>query len=105
MVAFDSRPGVIQEFTWNLDRAAQAVADPTTKCKRQHYLDDYSDTSTVQRFSDGENGAAIHDSLSEAVRLLDLISRDYQRPNLLKADRQSLSLLHAHLGLNGQPRP
>lgn len=83
VVAFDSQPDIVQEFTWDLDRAADAVAGLTVNCKRKHYLDACSEKSSLHHLSNGDNGAAILDSLSEAVRLLDLMPPSYRRAILL----------------------
>lgn len=83
VVAFDSQPEVVQEFTWDLDRAIGAVAGLTANCKRKRYLDACSEKSSLHHLSDGDNGVAILDSLREAVRLLDLMPTGYRRAILL----------------------
>jgi VWFA-related protein len=83
IISFDSQPQLVQDFTWDPDRAAQAVASLTENCQRKHYLDACKDKSSIHHLSDGDNGAAILDSLSYAVDLLDLLPTNYRRAILL----------------------
>jgi VWFA-related protein len=83
VIAFDSHPELVQNFTPNLDRAEQAVASLTASCQRQHVLDPCQEKSSLHPDSGGDNGAAILDSLGYAVFLLDMLPANYRRAILL----------------------
>jgi VWFA-related protein len=86
VIAFDSQPELVEDFTSDLDRATRAVSSLTANCKRQHFLDACEDRSSIHHLSDGDNGAAILDSLSYAVSLLDMLPASYRRAILLVSE-------------------
>ncbi|MGA2572392.1 MAG: VWA domain-containing protein [Terracidiphilus sp.] len=86
VIAFDSQPNLVQDFTWDLDRATRAVAGLMASCTRQRAVDPCEERSSTHQLSDGDNGAAILDSLSYAVGLLDLLPQGYRRAILLVSE-------------------
>jgi len=92
VIAFDNQPNLVQDFTSDTDRATRAVARLTADCRRRHYLDACEQKSSATHLGNGDNGAAILDSLNYAVDLLDLLPSSYRRAILLvseSADRGS----------------
>ena len=83
VVAFDSQPTLLQNFTSNLDSAADAIASLTPGCTRQHHLDDCASPLAVRNIGLGDNGAAILDALGFSVDLLRNQPREYRRAVLL----------------------
>lgn len=83
VVAFDSQPTLLQDFTSNLDSAADAVAALIPSCSRQHHLDDCASPLAVRNVGLGDNGAAILDALGFSVDLLRNQPREYRRAVLL----------------------
>lgn len=96
VVGFDSQPTVLQNFTPNIDTAADAIRSLTTDCTRQHHLDDCASPLAVRNVPLGDNGAAILDSIGFAVDLLRPQPLEYRRAILLISetlDRGSHSTL------------
>jgi VWFA-related protein len=83
VVAFDSQPALLQNFTSNLDSAADTIAGLTPGCTRQHHLDNCAAPLAVHNLSLGDNGAAILDALGFSVDLLRSQPREYRRAVLL----------------------
>jgi hypothetical protein len=70
VVAFDSQPTLLQDFTSNLDSAADTIASLTPGCTRQHHLDNCASPLALHNLGLGDNGAAILDTLGFSVDLL-----------------------------------
>jgi VWFA-related protein len=83
VVAFDSRPTLLQNFTSNLDSAADAVASLTPGCTRQHHLENCASPLAIHNLGLGDNGAAILDALGFSVDLFRNQPREYRRAILL----------------------
>jgi VWFA-related protein len=83
VVAFDSQPTLLQNFTSNLDSAADAIADLTPGCSRQHHLENCASPLAIHNLSLGDNGAAILDALGFSVDLLRNQPPEYRRAVLL----------------------
>jgi VWFA-related protein len=83
VVAFDSQPTLLQNFTSNLDAAAGVIADLTPGCTRQHHLDDCASPLAIRNIGLGDNGAAILDTLGFSVDLLRNQPPAYRRAILL----------------------
>jgi VWFA-related protein len=83
VVAFDSQPTLLQNFTSNLDSAADAIADLTPGCSRQHHLENCASPLAIHNLSLGDNGAAILDALGFSVDLLRNQPPEYRRAILL----------------------
>ena len=85
-VAFDSQPTLLQDFTSNLDFAADAIASLTPGCSRQHHLDNCASPLAIHSVGLGDNGAAILDTLAFAVDLLRNQPPEYRRAILLVSE-------------------
>ncbi len=83
VVAFDSQPTLLQNFTSDIDTAAAAISDLTPGCTRQHHLDNCASPLAVHNLPLGDNGAAILDSLGFSVDLLRNQPSQYRRAILL----------------------
>jgi VWFA-related protein len=83
VVAFDSQPDLVQEFTPNIDRAAQSVTALTPGCSRQHHMENCAAPGSFHDLSGADNGAAILDSLGFAVELLRNQPVEFRRAILL----------------------
>jgi VWFA-related protein len=83
VVAFDSQPTLLQNFTSNLDSAADAVASLTPGCTRQHHLENCASPLAIHNLGLGDNGAAILDALGFSVDLFRNQPREYRRAILL----------------------
>ncbi|WP_260706324.1 vWA domain-containing protein [Edaphobacter flagellatus] len=83
VVAFDSQPTLLENFTPSLDRAATAIASLTPDCTRQHHLDNCASPLAVRNVPLGDNGAAILDSIAFSVDLLRKQPIEYRRAILL----------------------
>ncbi|HTC75197.1 MAG TPA: VWA domain-containing protein [Edaphobacter sp.] len=83
VVAFDSQPTLLQNFTSNLDSAADAIASLTPGCTRQHHLENCASPLAIHNLGLGDNGAAILDALGFSVDLLRDQPREYRRAILL----------------------
>jgi VWFA-related protein len=83
VVAFDSQPTLLQNFTSNLDSAADAIASLTPGCTRQHHLENCASPLALHNLGLGDNGAAILDSLGFSVDLLRNQPPEYRRAILL----------------------
>jgi VWFA-related protein len=83
VVAFDSQPTLLQNFTSNLDSAADTIASLTPGCTRQHHLENCASPLALHNLGLGDNGAAILDSLGFSVDLLRKQPREYRRAILL----------------------
>ncbi|MCU1249693.1 MAG: VWFA-related protein [Edaphobacter sp.] len=83
VVAFDSQPTLLQDFTSNLDSAADTIASLTPGCTRQHHLDNCASPLALHNLGLGDNGAAILDSLGFSVDLLRNQPPEYRRAILL----------------------
>jgi VWFA-related protein len=83
VVTFDSKPTLLQDFTSNIDTAANAIRTLTPGCSRQHHLDDCASPLATHDVGLGDNGAAILDSLGFSVDLLRNQPTNYRRAILL----------------------
>jgi VWFA-related protein len=83
VVAFDSQPTLLQNFTSNLDSAADAIASLTPGCTRQHHLENCASPLAIHNLGLGDNGAAILDTLGFSVDLLRNQPPEYRRAILL----------------------
>ncbi|HEX7157441.1 MAG TPA: VWA domain-containing protein [Edaphobacter sp.] len=83
VVAFDSQPTLLQSFTPDIDRAAEAIASLTPGCTRQHHLDNCASPLAIRNVPLGDNGAAILDSIAFSVDLLRKQPIEYPRAILL----------------------
>jgi VWFA-related protein len=83
VVTFDSHPHLIQNFTGDIDEAADALRTLRPGCTRQHHLDNCQSPLAVHNVALGDNGAAILDSLEYAVDLLRSKPIGYRRAILL----------------------
>jgi VWFA-related protein len=86
VVAFDSQPHLLQEFTGNLDDAADALRSLAPGCKRQNHYDNCEAPNPVHNKPLGDNGAAILDSLEYAVSLLRIKPAGFRRAILLVSE-------------------
>jgi VWFA-related protein len=96
VVAFDSQPTLLQNFTPDIDTAADAIRSLTPDCTRQHHLNDCASPLAVRNVPLGDNGAAILDSIGFSVDLLRSQPLEYRRSILLISetlDRGSHSTL------------
>jgi VWFA-related protein len=83
VVTFDSQPTLLQGFTADTERAADAIRTLTPGCTRQHHLDDCASPLAIHNVGLGDNGAAILDSLGFSVDLLRNQPPKYRRAILL----------------------
>jgi VWFA-related protein len=83
VVTFDSQPKLLQDFTSNIDVAADAMRTLMPGCTRQDHLDDCASPSAIHDIGLGDNGAAILDSLGFSVDLLRKQPPEYRRAILL----------------------
>jgi len=83
VVAFDSQPTLLQNFTSNLDSAADVIASLTPGCSRQHNLENCASPLAIHNLGLGDNGAAILDALGFSVDLLRNQPLQYRRAILL----------------------
>jgi VWFA-related protein len=83
VVAFDSQPTLLQNFTSDLDSAADAIASLTPDCTRQHHLENCASPLAVHNVGLGDNGAAILDTIGFSVDLLRSQPPEYRRAILL----------------------
>jgi VWFA-related protein len=83
VVAFDSQPTLLQNFTSNLDSAADAIASLTPGCTRQHHLENCASPLAIHNLGLGDNGAAILDTIGFSVDLLRNQPPEYRRAILL----------------------
>jgi VWFA-related protein len=86
VVAFDSQPTLLQDFTSNLDSAADAIAGLTPGCSRQHHLENCASPLAIHNLGLGDNGAAILDALGFSVDLLRNQPPEYRRAILLVSE-------------------
>jgi VWFA-related protein len=78
-----SQPTLLQDFTTNIDSAADAIASLQPGCTRQHHLDNCASPLAIHNVGLGDNGAAILDSLGFSVDLLRRQPHRYRRAILL----------------------
>ena len=83
VVAFDSKPHLIQNFTSNTEEATDALRTLQPGCTRQHHYNNCTGPHPVHNVPLGDNGAAILDSLVYAVDLLRSQPTFYRRAILL----------------------
>ena len=86
VVAFDSKPTLIQDFTPNTEATAATILDLTPGCSRQHHLDNCAAPGSIHDLSLGDNGAAILDGLGFSVDLLRKQPSEYRRAILLVSE-------------------
>ena len=86
VVAFDSQPTVVQNFTPDANAAAAAILDLEPGCSREHHMDNCASPNAVHDLSLGDNGAAILDSLGFSVDLLRKQPPGYRRAILLVSE-------------------
>ena len=96
VVAFDSQPLLLQDFTSDIDAAAAAIGDLTPGCTRQHHLENCTAPNAIHDVPLGDNGAAILDSLGFSVDLLRKQPQQYRRAILLISETLDRG---SHLGL------
>lgn len=70
IVTFDSEPHLLQPFTSSFDDAEDALRTLRPGCTRQHHYLNCTGPNPIHDVPFGDNGAAILDSLSFAVKLL-----------------------------------
>ncbi len=83
VVTFDSQPTLLQDFTTDIDTAADAIRTLTPGCTRQHHLNNCAAPGAIHNVDLGDNGAAILDSLGFSVDLLRKQPLGYRRAILL----------------------
>ncbi|HXC94066.1 MAG TPA: VWA domain-containing protein [Edaphobacter sp.] len=83
VVAFDSQPSLLQDFTPNLNFAAKALRSLAPDCTRQRHLDNCESPQAIHDVPLGDNGAAILDSIGFSVDLLRTQPAEYRRAILL----------------------
>ncbi len=86
VVAFDSHPQLLQEFTGDLDDAADALRTLAPGCKRQHHYENCRYPTAIHDKPLGDNGAAILDSLEYAVDLLRIKPAGFRRAIVLVSE-------------------
>jgi VWFA-related protein len=84
VVTFDSQPHLLQSFTGDIDEAAAALRTLQPGCTRQEHYDNCTGPYPVHDVPLGDNGAAILDSLTYAVDLLNNLA-EYQPPSYRRA--------------------
>ncbi len=89
VVAFDSQPELVQDFTPHIDAAAEAIVDLTPGCSRQHHQENCAAPGSFHDLSSADNGAAILDSLGFAVDLLRYQPSQYRRAFLLISETRN----------------
>ncbi len=105
VVAFDSQPRLVQDFTSDADATPTAIRGLTPGCTRQHHLDHCAWPGSVHNVPIGDNGAAILDGLEFSVDLLRQQPPEYRRAILLVSetlDRGSHTTLGETLRLVGE---
>lgn len=83
VVTFDSQPTLLQDFTPDIDTAADAIRSLKPGCTRQHHLENCASPLAIHNVPLGDNGAAILDSLGFSVDLLRKQPPQYRRAILL----------------------
>jgi VWFA-related protein len=83
VVAFDSQPTLLTDFTSNLDAATDSISSLTPGCTRQHHLNNCASPLAIHNIGLGDNGAAILDTLGFSVDLLRKQPPKYRRAILL----------------------
>jgi VWFA-related protein len=86
VVAFDSQPFLVQDFTARNEAAADAIVALTSGCSKQDRLTECSTSSSIHPVRTGDNGAAILDSLGFAVDLLRNQPLGFRRAILLVSE-------------------
>jgi VWFA-related protein len=86
VVTFDSHPELIQNFTGDLDEAADALRSLQPGCTRQHHYNNCTGPNPVHDKPLGDNGAAILDSLEYAIGLLRPLPTGFRRAILLVSE-------------------
>lgn len=86
VVAFDSQPTLVQGFSPRMADAVEAVRNLTPGCTREHHQDFCQSDTARHDAVQGDNGAAILDSLGFAVDLLRHQPWGYRRAILLVSE-------------------
>ena len=86
VVTFDSHPELIQDFTGDLEEAADALRSLEPGCTRQHHHNDCTGPNPIHDKPLGDNGAAILDTLGFSVDLLRNQPPEYRRAILLVSE-------------------
>jgi len=86
VVTFDSHPHLIQNFTGDLDEAADALRSLRPGCARQNHYDNCNGPLPVYNVPLGDNGGAILDSLEYAVDMLRTKPAGFRRAILLVSE-------------------
>jgi VWFA-related protein len=86
VVAFDSQPTLLQDFTPDIHAAAGAIETLTPGCTRQHHLENCASPLALHNVPMGDNGAAILDSIDYSVDLLRKQPVQYRRAILLVSE-------------------
>ena len=86
VVAFDSRPTLVQGFTPRIAAAVEAVRNLTPGCTREHHQDLCQSSTARHDAVQADNGAAILDSLGFAVDLLRHQPPGFRRAILLVSE-------------------
>lgn len=84
VVTFDSQPHLLQSFTGDIDEAAASLRTLQPGCTRQEHYSNCTGPHPVHDVRLGDNGAAILDSLTYAVDLLNNLA-EYQPPQYRRA--------------------
>lgn len=101
VVAFDSQPTLLQDFTPNIDDAATAIQALAPGCTRQHHLDNCASPLALRNVPLGDNGAAILDSIDFSVDLLRKQPIQYRRAILLVSETLDRG---SHIGIDDAVR-
>ena len=83
VVAFDSQPTLVQDFTSNINAVRSSLIDLAPGCSRQQHLEDCAAPGSIRDLSLGDNGAAVLDTLGFSVDLLRKQPSEYRRAILL----------------------
>jgi len=101
VVAFDSQPTLLQDFTPDIDTAASAISALAPDCTRQHHLNDCASPLALHNVPLGDNGAAILDSINFSVDLLRKQPLPYRRAILLVSETLDRG---SHIGIEDAVR-
>jgi VWFA-related protein len=101
VVAFDSQPTLLQDFTPDIDTAASAIQSLAPDCTRQHHLNHCASPLAVHNVPLGDNGAAILDSIQFSVDLLRRQPLPYRRAILLVSETLDRG---SHIGIDDAVR-
>jgi VWFA-related protein len=86
VVGFDSQPALVHSFSSRMEDAVDAIAKLKPRCAGEEREDPCNAAGSVREDSQGDNGAAILDSLGFAVDLLRNQPPGYRRAILLVSE-------------------